>query len=108
MTSEQAAAILAAIKGLNPAKAAAWAVKTRINGNKDHGWGQDDSLFVMEVLWLSETGDAMPDTIRERYARFINPSAARQYLEGLGLLNKSTGGKGKNKADEMAAELTKA
>jgi hypothetical protein len=105
MTAEQTAAILSAIKGLNPANVSAWAIKNRLNGDKDHGWGQDDSLFVLEVLWLSENGDAMPDTIREQCARFINPSACRQYLEGLKLLNKSEGKKGSKAADELAKAL---
>ena len=66
------------------------AVKTRIAGNKDHGWGVDDSMAVIKALWEDNTGEAMDSLYEEQVKRVINPSAFRQRLEDAGALNKAT------------------
>lgn len=107
MTKEEAAALLTELNGKNPAQIAAYLIKKRIGSNRNHGWGAEDSLYVMEGLWLSENGDSMPDTIREQYMRMINPSATRQYLESknINLLDPSDKKRGKG-SDALAKALT--
>jgi hypothetical protein len=108
-TKESAAKFISDAKAANkstPAQIAAFATLRRINGNRNHGWGAKDSLFILAAIWLSETGDAMSDEIEAQFLRYINPSAMRQYLESkkINLLDKGeTSGKG---ADDLASELT--
>ncbi len=81
------------------------AVKARVNGDKKHGWGVDDSEAVILAL-ISEDSGASVDDIRKaspdmvRYIRaVINPSAHRQILEEKGILEKT---EGRKKAKENA------
>lgn len=71
------------------------AVKARINGDKQHGWGVDDSLAVIVALLEDETGQANypaanPDLIAA-FKEVINPSQFRQKMETAGFLAKSEG-----------------
>ena len=73
-------------------------VKNRINGDKNHGWGVDDSVEVIMAVVATETGTEVKDieSIRGLIKAVVNPSAFRQQLETKELLNKSVG-KAKNK-----------
>jgi len=66
------------------------AVKKAINGNKDHGWGKEDSMLVIEALFLKATGEEMTPEHRAMVASVVNPSAARQAFAKAGLLNEET------------------
>lgn len=66
--------------------------KQRINNDKNHGWGVDDSLSCIIELIVNETGaeeirdnKELVSAIRE----LVNPSQFRQKLETAGVLNKS-------------------
>lgn len=80
------------------------AVKKRINGNKDHGWGVEDSLSVIIELVADNAGvepkdlEADPEFI-EAIRNVVNPSAFRQRLENAGILNK--GSKVERKASKL-------
>ena len=82
------------------------AVKKRINGNKDHGWGVEDSLSVIIELVADNAGvepkdlEADPEFI-EAIRSVINPSAFRQKLESANILNK--GSKVERKASNLLA-----
>ena len=76
-------------------------IKRIINGNKDHGWGQADSLVVIEEIVCADvenhieakkdpTKYVFTDEAKSLVNDFVNPSAARQKLESAGLLNKNT------------------
>lgn len=69
------------------------AVKTRINGDKNHGWGVDDSVEVIVAVICEECGVAKEDVkdIIPLIREVVNPSQFRQKLEAKGLLNKSEG-----------------
>lgn len=90
---------------MSPIEVASRAVKAQINGNKDHGWGQDDSLAVIKALWEDNCGKPMDEGYAKAVARFINPSACRQWLESdkVALLNKS--GTKKARTDGWFAEF---
>ena len=63
------------------------AVAKRINGDKNHGWGIEDSLAVVVDLLTDEGCEPTAEcqcAIRE----VINPSQFRQKLETKGALNK--------------------
>lgn len=82
------------------------AVKARINGNKDHGWGVEDSLRVIIALVADNAGvepedlEADPEFI-EAIRQVINPSAFRQRLENANILNK--GSKVERRASQLLA-----
>jgi hypothetical protein len=63
-------------------------VLTRINNDKNHGWGLKDSMAVIEALHLKATGKEMSEEHKEMVASVVNPSAARQVFAKQGLLNK--------------------
>lgn len=76
------------------------AVISQIGSNKDHGWGVDDSLAVIDIIVAEDASNAAEQggtldkyTLSEEATRWIrkviNPSACRQGLESEGLLNKS-------------------
>lgn len=69
------------------------AIKTAINGDKNHGWGANDSLAVIMAVIAEETGTSKEDLqgIEPLIKAVINPSAFRQTLESKGVLNKSNG-----------------
>jgi hypothetical protein len=81
-------------------------IKAQINGNRQHGWGQNDSLAVISDI-LAEHGGSfakdapMPESAEIREAvigclgKLVNPSACRQWLESgeVNLLDKVEGGK---------------
>lgn len=82
-------------------KAMAEAVKSQLNGDKDHGWGQTDSMNAIEQLIM----DCHEEIGKEKCAPLellafindlVNPSAFRQKLENKGLLNKKVGRAAKN------------
>ncbi len=66
------------------------AVKEAIGGDKDHGWGIEDSMAVIEALFQKATGEVMTDEHREMVKSVVNPSAARQAFAKAGLLSKET------------------
>ena len=78
-------------------EAMAGAIKARINGDKNHGWGVEDSLFVILSIVANELGAEVSEYQKdEGKANFadlikstINPSQFRQILEGKGILAKS-------------------
>lgn len=80
------------------------AVKERINGNKDHGWGVEDSLSVIIALVADNAGvepkdlEADPEFI-SAIRKVVNPSAFRQTLENAEILSKA--GKAKRKASNL-------
>lgn len=57
------------------------AVKARINGNKAHGWGADDSMHVISELFKNETGEPLDEAVAQFIRQVVNPSAFRQKLE---------------------------
>ena len=67
-------------------------VKDAINGNKDHGWGADDSSGVIEGLIACEMPDGhAPSPELMAYIKLlVNPSQFRQRLESKKVLNEST------------------
>jgi len=67
-------------------EAAKAAVEARVAGDKNHGWGADDSMAVIAAIWESEVGEAMPSEAAGRIREVVNPSAFRQKLESAGLL----------------------
>lgn len=77
--------------------------KARIGGNKDHGWGEADSMDVIEHVINEE----MPDgyVISEEalgiIALQVNPSAQRQRLESKKFLNESKGTRSRKNLDFM-------
>ena len=74
------------------------AIATRINGNKDHGWGVDDSTEVILLVVANETGCEAADLedIRPLIRSMVNPSQARQILETAKLLNETPKGSRKS------------
>ncbi len=66
------------------------AVKTAINGDMNHGWGVDDSMSVIQKLYLKATGEEMTAEHREMVKSVVNPSQARQSFAKAGLLNTET------------------
>lgn len=63
-------------------------VISRINGDKNHGWGVDDSMAVIAAIFESETGEKLDEEVAKWIKRVINPSQHRQLLEGEKMLNK--------------------
>ena len=65
-------------------------VKQRINGDKNHGWGVDDSTEVILAVIANETGTTRNDLdgVANIIKGLVNPSAFRQQLENNGILNK--------------------
>jgi hypothetical protein len=61
-------------------------VKATIGGNKNHGWGADDSMAVIKALYASEVGSEMDDVLAGFIKKVVNPSAFRQELEKAGAL----------------------
>lgn len=98
--TETPAAAAAALK-----KTVAKAILTKVAGDPKHGWGNSDSLYVIGEIWKAENGDEMPPHVRAEVFRLINPSAFRQYLEKLKVLNKSEAKRG-SKSDALADYLT--
>ena len=90
-------------KTMNEKKAAklgkvfADAIKAQIGGNRQHGWGQDDSFSVIDAVVAEDATDAekgkysISDEARPLIERVINPSACRQWLESkeVNLLDKA-------------------
>ena len=80
-------------------------IASQIAGNRQHGWGQADSMAVISDL-LAEFGGEFaskePEAQEVRNAvlaginQMVNPSAARQWLESskVNLLDKAEGRKG--------------
>ena len=66
----------------NPYMAALWkAVKAQVGQNREHGWGQADSMAaITEILSVEIEPDAM---LLEAIDHVVNPSAFRQKLEGV-------------------------
>lgn len=73
-------------------------VDAQINGNKEHGWGQDDSTAVIMDLVAEFSGEIAAknnDVLQQcqkAIERVVNPSACRQWLESdkVAKLNKAT------------------
>jgi hypothetical protein len=70
-------------------------VKATINGNKEHGWGVEDSVNVIGDILANETGADKKDLepLLALIKPLINPSAFRQVLESKKILNESKGKK---------------
>jgi hypothetical protein len=71
------------------------AVKAQIGGNKDHGWGADDSMAVIDQLIAENVAEitaakGLPEELSGFIKGVINPSQCRQRLESKKILNKST------------------
>jgi len=71
------------------------AVKSRIGGNKKHGWGNDDSVEVILAVVAEETGTDKADlqNLLPFIKVIVNPSSFRQALESTGVLEKTESGK---------------
>lgn len=91
------------------------AVKAQIGSNKEHGWGSNDSMAVIDVIVAEDASNsAEAGETLEKYSlseeaskwikRLINPSAFRQELESSKLLNKSEGRK--SKSEKLFASFT--
>lgn len=85
------------------------AVIARINGDREHGWGVDDSMAVIGAVFEDETGEKMDaETVGKWIRLVVNPSAFRQTIEGedgKGLLNKHESRKQRKEA--LFAEFNK-
>lgn len=58
-------------------------VRDRIGDDRNHGWGADDSMYVIEAL-ITEAlpeGQAADDELLKRIRLVVNPSQWRQELE---------------------------
>jgi hypothetical protein len=82
-------------------EAIATAVKSRINGNRAHGWGADDSLFALRSAIAAEYDVEPSDAFMAAIKPLVNPSQFRQVLESAKLLDKSTT-PGRSKVDWLA------
>jgi hypothetical protein len=69
-------------------------IKTQINGDKNHGWGADDSVAVILAVVAEETGTDVSDLsgIIPLIKAVVNPSQFRQSLESKSILNKAASG----------------
>lgn len=86
------------------------AVAARIKGNKEHGWGNEDSLAVILALIADNAGCEIKELEDDKafsgaIRSVINPSAFRQKLESKGALNKSKSTR--EKADDLLADFMK-
>lgn len=76
------------------AKQFADVVKSAIGGDKNHGWGVEDSFEVIDVL-IAENADeiakakGLPEEVGVFIKQVINPSQFRQKLETKKILNKN-------------------
>lgn len=70
------------------------AIAKQINGDKNHGWGVDDSTEVIMQVVANETGTSIENLadIRPLIRSMVNPSQARQILENAKLLNEAPKG----------------
>ena len=72
-----------------------------IGDDKNHGWGQNDSMAVVGDL-LAEFAPEMDNEVRQAVLaginQVVNPSACRQWLESekVGKLNKQESGRSKS------------
>ena len=80
-------------------------IDAQINDDKNHGWGQTDSMAVIGDLLAEYGGDfAIVENKEIREAvlaginQVVNPSACRQWLESekVGKLNKQESGRSKS------------
>ena len=62
-------------------------VLNQVNNDKNHGWGIDDSMAVIEAIWKDENGDEMPEVAKAQIKAVINPSQFRQVLAKQKVLN---------------------
>ena len=74
-------------------EAAQAAIKARIAGNKNHGWGVEDSYAVVLAIVACETGAEPKDLDSPEFGalikQLINPSQFRQKLETANVLEKT-------------------
>lgn len=49
------------------------AIKDRINGNKNHGWGSDDSTEVIMAMLENETGARSDNEFASFIKAVVNP-----------------------------------
>lgn len=56
-------------------------VAVRVGMNRQHGWGQDDSVAAILAVFECETGDKPDEEVGKAVAMVVNPSAFRQVLE---------------------------
>jgi hypothetical protein len=72
-------------------KAFVQSITSAIGGDKDHGWGIDDSCEVIETLIAEDGPDgyAPSEALMSYIKRVVNPSQFRQQLESAEQLNKS-------------------
>ena len=81
-------------------------IAAQIDGNRQHGWGQTDSMEVINDLlsefaptWAepqSEDRKAVIEAVLAGINQLVNPSACRQWLESKDQLAKSEGRKSKS------------
>ncbi len=72
-------------------------IKSQLNGDKNHGWGADDSMAVIDAVVAKDAELSPKGTLAEKYTlsdealdlvrAVVNPSAFRQILEAKKLLN---------------------
>ena len=73
-----------AAKPANPYMAVLWkAVKAQVGQNREHGWGQADSMAAITAILAEEIGAAPDAMLLEAIDHVVNPSAFRQKLESV-------------------------
>ena len=87
------------------------AVKAIVNGDKNHGWGNDDSVKVLIALIADNAGCDEKDIADDAefvgaLKEVVNPSQFRQKLETAGILAK--GATRKEKVNNLLADFDKA
>ena len=84
------------------------AIKSQIKGDKNHGWGQDDSYVVLLAIIANETGADAKELDHGEFGHLIknliNPSAFRQALEKAGVLNETKGKREKSALKSLLSE----
>lgn len=71
-------------KHVNPYEKALWkAVKAQVGMNREHGWGQADSMAAITEILTEEIGDKPDAMLLAAIDHVVNPSAFRQKLESV-------------------------
>lgn len=85
------------------------AIKSRLNGDKNHGWGVDDSTAVIIEIIANENGAKSEDYDKENFCDLIkslvNPSQFRQALEKAGKLSETKEKRTKSALANLLSEL---
>lgn len=74
----------AKVAKVNPYMAALWkTVKAQVGQNREHGWGQADSMVAIKAILAEEIGSDPDAMLLEAIDHVVNPSAFRQKLESV-------------------------